>query len=568
MDRIGMEGAFMSSTERPALADGGAPSGQHAAESLSHCLARCASATEARGLTFVDAAGRTTSWTYARFERQVRAIARGLRARGVAPGDRVLVRLADPEAFTLAVWACLVGGYVVVPLSAEGPLPVDARGAEAVAGLQQLLGPRLVIASEDDLAGLARLQSQFRLTIPGGLSGAELAGAWPDTSHGLDAEPSLDAVRIIFPTSGSTGAPRPVTQTGRALLAMCAGSTQMNAFSANDVFFNWMPMEHVGSVVFLGILPVFAGASQIHVANRALRADATAWLDQLSRFGASVSWAPNHVFNAAVKALQASERRRWDLGRLRFLVNAGESISPYFVQAFAELLVPYGLRRDAVRPAFGMSETCSGITWAEGLRFAGGHVCLGAPIPGASVRIVDADGALRREGDIGRLQVAGPSVTRAYFGLKRDAAFADDGWFDTGDQGFLRGGELYLTDREGEGIEIDGLTLHAHELETDVERTPGVLGGHVAVCRSSAQHGAEVLVFFCAEPGAAPDAIAHRIQAALGSRLGGRAHRLFALEPAEVPRTSIGKIQRRQLRQRAESGKLRPVASLVREVEG
>src|SRR5207237_6941297 len=135
---------------------------------------------------------------------------------------------------------------------------------------------------------------------------------------------------------------------------------------------------------------------------------------------ATISWAPNFAFSLINERAEAIEKRPRDLSSMRFLVNAGEQIVTKTARRFLKLLHQYGLPDNALRPAFGMSETCSGITWSAGLTLESSSdemsfVELGRPIPGAALRIIDDAGQLVAEGTVGRLQVKGPSVTSGYY---------------------------------------------------------------------------------------------------------------------------------------------------------
>jgi acyl-CoA synthetase (AMP-forming)/AMP-acid ligase II len=516
--------------------------------SLADALAHAAAVRGDGTITCIADDGTERVWTYRELDWRARHAAAALHARGVVPGSRVVLRLADPWELVLGLWTCFAGGLVAISTYSLDELPDDVPGGRELAGALRVLDPAALIVSDAEWARARALAD---------------AHGWPHlavlTTTELDASPAaelkvvadLDRVAIIFPTSGSTGTPKPVTQTERALLAMAAGSAQMNGFDAGDVFLNWMPMDHVGSVAFLAVLPTCVAADQVIVAHRRVRADLLGWIDLLSRTRASVGWVPNHVFTMAAQRLEREPLRDWDLSAMRFLVNAGESINPAFVRLFSQRLRERGLRENAVRPAFGMSETCSGITWSAGLGVVGRcHVDLGAPIPGAELRVVSGDGQVLGEGEVGRLHLRGPSVTRGYFRVPPDEKFLADGWFDTGDSAFVDSGRLFLTDREGDGI--DGLALHGHELEEAIELLPGVLGGHTAVCSTSLEGVRTLAVFHCPDPAHADAGLQGRIEALLRRLVPQVPFVVTAVRPQDLPRTSIGKIQRKVLRRRFE----------------
>ncbi|WAC73078.1 AMP-binding protein [Roseateles sp. SL47] len=524
--------------------------------SLADALAHAARVRGDGRLTCIDSSGRERHWTYRTLYEAASRAAAGLIRQGVTPGSHVVLRLADPYEWVLALWACFLARAVAIPTYALEPLPADASGGQRLAGALQVLAPTALLVSTAEQTRATALKDehgwpQLLVLTPDALLAEDGADGVSTAVASQATPPDPDRLAVIFPTSGSSGTPKPATQTESALLGMCAGSAQMNAFNERDVFMNWMPMDHVGAVVFLCVLPVCVAADQVLVAYPYVRADLFRWLDLMARWRTSVGWVPNHVFNQVAKRLEHEAPRAWDLSALRFLVNAGESISPGFVRQFAEQLQGCGLRADAVRPAFGMSETCSGITWAQGLQVAGDRfVDLGAPIPGAAMRVVGPDNEVLAEGEVGRLHLRGPSVTRSYFRLVRDDVFLPDGWFDTGDSAFIRDGHLYLTDREGDAVA--GLPIHGYELEEAIERLEGVLGGHTAVCDGKGEEGPVVVVFYCADPDHPNPELTAHIDATLRRLAPETPIIATAVAPHQLPRTSIGKIQRKVLRRQVE----------------
>ncbi|WP_067706973.1 AMP-binding protein [Erwinia sp. ErVv1] len=523
-----------------ALASGAEP--QHrlwALDSLHDALSLAAEQAE-NGIETINSAGERTFWRYADFYPQALAASQALREKGIQPGERVLLRLADPADFVLALWGCLLLGAVAVPIAAGQPWPTQEQALRLALASLDLIRPAAMIGAGEDLLRFQQIQHdmpQARMPV---IDAAKLH-TLPPCNEVYSAGARGDDLALIFPTSGSTGQPKLVTQTARALLAMAAGSAQMNDFTGRDIFLNWMPMEHVGSLAFLAILPVCCGAAQIHLATPWVSEDLGRFPRLVAQRQATVGWIPNHVFSQLMQLEIAGD---WDFSSLRFLVNAGESIGDQMMYC-ADRFSAHGLKPSALRPAFGMSETCSGLTWSSGDgRRVDGYVDLGVPIPGASVRITDHSGALLNEGEIGYLQVQGPSVTRGYFNGEAESCFLLEGWFDTGDRAFLHQGRLYITDREGDGI--DGIPLSGYQLEAELERLPGVRAGFTAVCQVAGTVG----IFFVAQAGCDPQAVRQRIVARLTQLIAAVPYRLFDCEAAEIPRTSIGKIQRKVLRRR------------------
>jgi thioesterase domain-containing protein/NADP-dependent 3-hydroxy acid dehydrogenase YdfG/acyl carrier protein len=280
---------------------------------------------------------------------------------------------------------------------------------------------------------------------------------------------------------------------------------------------------------------------------------------------------------------------------MRSLLTAGESVSSKTVRQFLELLAVHGLSSTAIRPAFGMAELGSGVTYylptsenpvrvrhvdrthLDGaLRLvepsdprAASFTSLGPVIPSARMRVVDEYDRVQPENTIGRLQIGGGPVCLGYY--KNPEAnrevFAGEGWFNTGDRGFLSGGELYLTGRDKETLVINGANYHNSEIEAAVEVVPGVRVSFTAACAvRDAAHGERLAIFFCAEAvdDAALRATFAEVQNGISRKTGVKVDYLLPVSPRDIPKTAIGKIQRKELVKRFERGDF---GALVRRVD-
>src|SRR5262249_9780421 len=145
--------------------------------------------------------------------------------------------------------------------------------------------------------------------------------------------------------------------------------------------------------------------------------DPPRWLELAHRFKATTTWAPNFAYGLINDRADEVKRRHWDLSSLRFILNGGEAIAPKTARKFLELTAPHSLPRTAMRPAWGMSETSSGVTFSSDFTLESTtdndqFVSVGFPIPGVSLRIVDSEERILKERQIGRLQVRGTAVTK------------------------------------------------------------------------------------------------------------------------------------------------------------
>jgi non-ribosomal peptide synthase protein (TIGR01720 family) len=546
----------------PALAVGEALRTPHAAFSLVDVLRRAAQAHGEHGITYLDdASGEGPTQRYVDLlDAAARALA-GLRAAGLRPGQRVLLQFASNRQLLTAFWACVLGGAQPIPVALPKTADAQDKDLTKITNAWPALDVAWVLTSRDHDAETARLAQALGLSALPALAIEALlehapAGDWHS--------PDPDDVALLLLTSGSTGLPKAVRQSHRALVSRSAATAQRFGFDHRMVSLNWMPLDHVGGLVMYHLLDVYLGARQFHCATQVVLEQPLRWIEWMSRYRVTNTWAPNFAYAVVNELLAQAGPQDWDLRELDFILNGGESIVPRTARAFLRALAPYGLRPNAMKPAWGMSETCSGVTFND--RFdldnsadEDSFVVVGAPIPGVSIRIVDAHDRPVAEGCDGRLQLSGPSVTSGYHNnpeATRDA-FTTDGWYITGDLAVLRDGQLTITGREKDLIIVNGLNYYGHEIEQVVESVPDVLEAHVAACgvRRRGDNTDRLAVFYCAHERARDnESLRARIARAVLARIGIPVSYLIEMTAEELPRTSIGKIQRPQLAQRFNQG--------------
>src|SRR5581483_9170973 len=175
-----------------------------------------------------------------------------------------------------------------------------------------------------------------------------------------------------------------------------------------------------------------------------------------------------------------------DLSCVRHIISGGEANVVETGRRFLELLAPYGLPRTAIRPAFGMTETCAGSIYSNAFPDCDSDrefASVGRPVSGLQMRIVDEDGVLARPGEPGELQLRGTMIFDGYYNNPEatHAAFTAGGWFRTGDLGRIDQGRLSLVGRSKDSIIVSGVNYFSHELEAALEPLEGIERSFTAV---------------------------------------------------------------------------------------
>ena len=297
----------------------------------------------------------------------------GLRAEMPCAGSRVVLLMERVDEFLPAFWACLLGGFVPCPLV---PLRDDAeRWAAQLTHIDRLLVSPLLITTE-------RLRSELP-HIPGlAVVSLECLRRNDPTERIHEADPADLALLML--TSGSTGNSKAVMLTHSNLLASMAAKAKMLKISDNDTTLNWISFDHVAALEW-HLLPLYAGAKQLHVEPSTILRDPPELLWLISRNRVTMTFMPNFLFPQLILGVENLPDDALDLACLRKIISGGEAIVCATARSFLARFGSCGLGRSVLWPAFGMTETCAGSVFSSsfsdvdaGQEFAS----LGTPIDG------------------------------------------------------------------------------------------------------------------------------------------------------------------------------------------
>ncbi len=536
----------------PATAHG-APFPDSAGIPKSLAAALSTAAKTSATLRYIESDGIETTQTYAELHQESVRIAAGLSKNGLKPGEFVVLQLPKNADLIAAFWSCILSGCVPVlvpvqlsadhqPTPLSGALALLKQAAEQVAvltcqTLSQALGNNALI--------IETLRREIEVS-----------------SFAANDEPNPDGLALLLLTSGSTGTPKGVMLTHQNLRVSAYGMASANTLSATDITLNWMPLEHVASLVMFHITEVYLGCDQIHVAREQVLKDPLVWLDLLEKYQVSATWAPNFAYGLVNDQANAIAKRQWNLSCVRWTGNGAEAVVGQTARRFLQLLAPHKLSSTAVSPGYGMSETCSGIVHSRqfSLTTDSEFVTVGTPIPGVSLRIVDENNQVLPEEIVGRLQIKSLTVMAGYYQRPDlNAEVFTDGWFDTGDLGLLKEECLTITGRQKDVIILNGVNYYSHDIESVVEELEGVEVSFTAACgvRSSEDATEQLAIFFNPYEDLSIEEIvdlAKQIRAKIVNQIGISPAYAVLLAQEEVPKTAIGKIQRSQLASRFNKG--------------
>ncbi|MFE7931212.1 AMP-binding protein [Streptomyces sp. NPDC057456] len=495
-------------------------------------------------------------------EESLRLLAR-LRKSGVGKDRIVALLLERTEDFLPALWACLLGGITVCPLV---PVRDDPqRWAAQLGHVNTLLDGPLLVTDVRTREELPAVQDLSVVTLENLAPAATDAGAGTETG----ATPvSLDDVALLVLTSGSTSASKAVRLTHGNLLASMAAKAGTQSLTSDDITLNWISYDHVAALLEAHLLPLSVGAVQVQTSPETVLAAPMRFLELIDAHRVTMTFTPNFLLGQLNKiADRLPAAPALDLSCLRHVISGGEANPVATGLGFLDRLAPYGLRREALWPAFGMTETCAGSIYNR--EFPGADreaefAAVGRPVDGLRIRIAaEETGTPLGEGETGEVQLTGPMVTGGYWNDKEatEAAFTADGWFRTGDLGRLDGGRLTLVGRSKDCVIVNGVNYYSHDLESVLDGLEGIEKSFVAAfpTRPKGSDTEQLAVAFAAAPEVADDEPAlHRLLIAVRNSVvlhwGFRPALLLPLPKDAFPKTSLGKIPRALMRRRLEAG--------------
>jgi fatty-acyl-CoA synthase len=292
------------------------------------------------------------------------------------------------------------------------------------------------------------------------------------------------------------------------------------------------------------------------------------WLRAISRYRATVSFAPNFAYDLCVRRVKDVDLAGVDLSCWRVAGCGAEPIHAPTLEAFAERFAPFGFRETSFLPGYGLAEHVVAATFAprgRRLRTDGSLVSCGVPLPEHRLQIVDDAGGELAEREVGEIMLAGPSVMQGYYqngALTQEAL--RDGWLRTGDLGYLAEGELYVCGRAKDLIIANGRKLHPQDLEWGVDELAGIRRGRAVAFGTSDDEGHARLVMVVEPSGTVgAEQLAAGVRRRLADLYGLYVDDVVVAPSGTVARTSSGKVQRALTKARYERGEIggRPAES-------
>lgn len=537
----------------------------------------------------LDGETKEAAFTYEELDRRARAIGAWLQSIGMN-GERVLLLYPAGLEYIAAFFGCLYAGAIAVPTYPpqlnRSLLRLQTIVADAQAKVAMTTAP--ILSKIEPLLAKAPPLETIRWRATDDLAD-DLKGEWRD--------PAVSGRTIAFLqyTSGSTATPKGVIVSHDNLIHNEELIKSKCRHSEQSVFVGWLPLYHDMGLIGNVLQPLYVGIPSFLMSPMDFLERPFRWLKAISRYGGTTSGGPNFAYDLCVRKVTVEQRAMLDLSSWDVAFNGAEPVRHETLERFATAFAPCGFRREAFYPCYGLAEATLIVSGGpkespprvikvqeSALRrrevVTGGNdedvkelVSCGETPKGHRIAIADPD-SLREclPDQIGEIWVSGPSVACGYWNqpeqtkhsLQADLADTGEGPFlRTGDLGFLKDGELFVTGRLKDLIIIRGANYYPQDIERAAEGSHAALRPGRCVAFPIEVHNEERLVIVAeadpSYPNLAVDAVMETIRQTVAAQNELQVHTVVLAEAGSIPKTTSGKLQRYACREEFLSGNLK-----------
>ncbi|MGF1589153.1 MAG: fatty acyl-AMP ligase [Pleurocapsa sp.] len=530
--------------------------------------------------------------TYQELDRQARAIAASLQTTS-SLGERALLLYPPGLEFITAFFGCLYAGVIAVPA-------YPPRRNQNMSRLQTLISEaqaKIALTTESLLTNIkSRFAGESEFPELHWLSTDNLA--YELDSACLEPEITANTLAFLQYTSGSTGTPKGVMITHGNLLHNERMIAKAFGHTSDTVVVGWLPLFHDMGLIGNVLQPLYLGRPCILMSPVDFLQKPLRWLQAISHFQATTSGGPNFAYDLCVRKITAQQRASLDLSKWEVAFTGAEPIRAETLERFAHTFKDCGFRPEAFYPCYGMAETTLFVSGGLKMDAPAIHqvaktaleqnqvvtstaddavqqlVSCGQTWLDTQVKIVDPESLTQCAPDrIGEIWVSGGSIAQGYWNrpleteqtFKAYIADTNEGAFlRTGDLGFIRDHELFVTGRLKDVIIIRGQNYYPQDIEQTIEKSHPALKPGCSAAFAVEVKGSERLIIIQEVERSYlrkldVNGIVGNLCEAITSEHGLQIYATVLVKPGSIPKTSSGKIKRHACRTQFLNGSLNVV---------
>jgi len=429
--------------------------------------------------------------------------ARELLQAGIRPGDVCIVILNHSAELIYAFFGAILAGAVpsIMPFLTEKLSPIQYRAS--LIALFEITRPCAVITNcgftSEVRAARGSGASPYHILISENISTAIDPDNLPESNS------KAEDIVLLQHSSGTTGLQKGIALSHQAIFNQLNSYSRAIQLTAQDVVVSWLPLYHDMGLIAGFLMPILCRAPLVLMSPFDWVRAPHKLLQAVTRFRGTLTWLPNFAYNFCAQKISDRNLVDVDLSSWRAVINCSEPMHWKSLQMFLERFIPYGIKSEALATSYAMAEnvfaaTQGGIGSPVVIDAVNQHTLLnhqiaepcddptktvkmvsaGQAIDNTLIRVIDSHGIDLPERKVGEIAIQSNCILSEYFhrpDLTREAFL--DGWYLTGDLGYLAGGELFITGRKKDLIIVGGKNIYPQDLERLASEVAGVHPGRV-----------------------------------------------------------------------------------------
>lgn len=537
----------------------------------------------------------TSTFTYQALDTRARSIAAQLQSMNLQNERALLIYESGPD-YLDSFFGCLYSGIISVPLHPPG----KNKSLSRISAIANDSGAKVILSTEEikkelekDFAADEVLKNLDWITTE--TISNDNADKWnhPDINSGTLA--------YLQYTSGSTGTPKGVMVNHRNLIHNINIIDKSHPHAKDSVMVTWLPIHHDMGLIYGMLLPFVCGYPCYYMTPQAFVQKPLRWLEAISKYKGTHNAAPNFAFELCVNKISPEQKKTLDLSSWKVAMNASEPVRAETITRFADYFNECGFEEKYFCPGYGLAEGTlilsanfkdselvkvrfndneleknnKAVTADENDFNSKVHIGHSNSIEDTRIAIVNPVTLIEcAEGEVGEIWSSGISIAQGYW-KRADAteetfrAFIKDTnegpFLRTGDLGFIKNNELYITGRHKDLIIVRGQNHYPQDIEYTVESSHpclrlGCVGAFAMDVEGEEHVGIvqEIQKNFVNDFDL--DEVVKSIRKAVSEEHDLQVYSITLIQPGTIPKTSSGKIQRGACRQGVEEGTLDVIA--------
>ena len=441
--------------------------------------------------------------TYEQLLRGSYAFARTLAREGIRPGEVVVLILQHGEELLYSFWGSILHGTVpsIMPFLTEKLAPERYRAD--LASLILVTWPAAIVTYpefESDVRAALQEGDSVRAVI---LTSQIEQQTDVEFENLRGFERAENAIVLLQHSSGTTGLQKGVALSHQAVFNQLQAYAKSLELSEKDVIVSWLPLYHDMGLIAGFLMPILSGIHLVLMSPFDWVRAPYRLMQSISKYQGTLIWLPNFAYNFCAQKIRDRHMEGVDLSTLRAVINCSEPVRWESHRAFFENFQRYGLKRNALQTSYAMAENVFGVTQSRldgeplvveidreafmteraAVEAVDGRPSMkmmssGLPLENVQIRILDESGSDLPESMIGEVALKSNCMLTGYYNRPdlTQTAFRD-GWYLTGDYGFVRQGELFVSGRKKDMIIVGGKNVYPQDLEILSYEVDGVHAG-------------------------------------------------------------------------------------------